>query len=61
MVKNPPAIQEPQETGVQSLVQEDALEEDTGTHSSILAWRRIPWREESGRLQSMGSQTVGHN
>ena len=61
MVKNPPAIQEPQETGVQSLVQEDPLEEGTATHSSILAWRRIPWREESGRLQSMGSQTVGHN
>ena len=61
MVKNPPAIQEPQEIGVQSLVQEDPLEEGTATHSSILAWRRIPWREESGRLQSMGSQTVGHN
>ena len=60
-VKNPPAIQEPQDTGVQSLVQEDPLEEGTATHSSILAWGRIQWREESGGLQSMGSQTVGHN
>ena len=47
-------------TLVQSLMQEDPLEEEMGTHSSILAWR-IPWTEEPGRLQSMGSQKVGHN
>ena len=46
MVKNPPAMQE---TWVQSLSQEDPLEEEMATHSSFLAWR-IPWREESGRL-----------
>ena len=39
---------------------EDPLEEEMATHSSILAWE-IPWREESGRLQSMGSQRAGHN
>ena len=38
----------------------DPLEKETATHSSTLAWR-IPWREEPGRLQSMGSQRVGHN
>ena len=54
MVKNPPAMQE---TQVQSLGQEDPLEEEMATHSSILAWR-IPWTEEPGRLQSMGSQRV---
>ena len=54
MVKNLPAIQE---TGVQSLGQEDLLEKGRATHSSILAWR-IPWTEETGRLQSMGSQRV---
>ena len=42
------------------LGQEDPLEEAMATHSSILAWR-IPWTEEPGRLQSMGSQRVGHN
>ena len=47
------------ETWVQSLSQEDALEE-TATHSSILAWR-IPWTEEPGGLQSMGSQRVRHD
>ena len=47
-----------QETQVQSLGQEDPLEEEMATHSSILAWR-IPWTEESGRLQSMESQRVG--
>ena len=52
MVKNLPAIQE---TQVQSLGQEDPLEEGMATHSSILAWE-IPWTEEPGRLQSMGSQ-----
>ena len=45
---------------VQSLDLDDPLEEDMATHSSILAWR-IPWTEEPGRLQSIGSQTVGHN
>ena len=48
------------ETQVRSLGQEDPLEKEMATHSSILAWK-IPWREEPGRLQSMGSQRVGHN
>ena len=43
----------------QSLGQEDALEKDVATHSSILAWR-IPWTEKSGRLQSIASQRVRH-
>ena len=60
MVKNPPAMQEPQEMRVRSLGREDPLEEDMATHSSILAWR-IPWTEEPGGLRSMGSQRVGHN
>ena len=47
------------ETRVQSLGQEDLLEKEMGTHSSILAWK-IPWTEKPGRLQSMGSQRVGH-
>ena len=46
--------------GVQSLGREDPLEKEMATHSSILAWR-IPWSEEPGVLQSMGSQSVGHN
>ena len=54
MVKNLPARQE---TRVQSLGQEDPLEKGMTTHSSILACR-IPWTEEPGRLQSMGSQRV---
>ena len=45
---------------VQSLGQEDPLEEGSTTHSSILDWK-IPWTEESGRLQSMGSLRVGHH
>ena len=57
MVKNLPAMQE---TWVQSLGQEDLLEEGIATHSSILAWR-IPWTEEPGGLHSMGSQRVGHD
>ena len=57
MVKNPPAMQE---TWVGSLGQEDPLEKGMATHSSILAWR-IPWTEEPGELQLMGSQTLGHN
>ena len=46
-------------TWVPSLGQEDLLEKEMATHSSILAWK-IPWTEEHGRLQSMGSQRVGH-
>ena len=46
------------ETWVQSLGREDLLEKEMATHSSILAWK-IPWMEEPGRLQSMGSQRVG--
>ena len=53
MVKNPPAMQELQETQVQSLGWDDPLEEGMATQSSILAWR-IPWTEEPGGLQSMG-------
>ena len=49
MVKNQPAMQESKETQVQSLGQEDPLEEGMATHSSILAWR-IPQTEEPGRL-----------
>ena len=48
------------ETGVRSLGQEDPLEKEMAPDSSILAWR-IPWVEKSGRLQSMGSQRVGHD
>ena len=57
MVENLPAMWE---TEVQSLGQEDPLERGLATHSSILAWR-ITWTEESGRLQSTGSQRVGHH
>ena len=53
-------MQETQQTWVRSLVQEDALEEEVATHSSILAWR-IPWMEEPDRLQSMGLQRVWKN
>ena len=48
------------ETWVQSLGREDPLEKEMATHSSTLAWK-IPWTEEPGRLQSMGSQRVGYN
>ena len=59
-VKNPPALQEMQETWVQFLGGEDLLEEGTATHSSILAWR-IPRSEECGRPPwSIGSQKAGH-
>ena len=57
MVKNLPAMQE---TGVSSQGQEDPLEKGMATHSSILAWG-IPWTEEPGGLQSMGSQRIQHN
>ena len=53
-------MQEMQDLWVQSLVQEDPLEEGIATHSSILA-ERIPWTEEPGGIQSMGSQRVGHD
>ena len=57
MVKNLSAVQE---TQVQSLGWEDPLEKGLVTHSSILAWK-IPWTEESGRLQSMGLRRVGRD
>ena len=57
MVKRLPTMQK---TRVQSLGQEDPLEKEMAAHSSTLAWK-IPWMEEPGRLQSMGSQRVGHN
>ena len=57
MVKNPPAMRE---AWVQSLGWDDPLEKGMVTHSSILAWR-IPWTEEPGGLQSVGSQRVGHD
>ena len=56
-VKNPPAMWE---TWVQSLGQEDPLEKEMATHSSILAWK-IPWAEEPDRLQSMALQRVRHD
>ena len=56
-LKHLPGIRE---TQVRSLGREDPLEKEMATHSSTLAWR-IPWREEPGRLQSMGSQRVGHD
>ena len=58
--KESPAKQETHKTGVQPLGQEDPLEEEMVTHSSILAWK-IPWTEKPGRLQSRGSQRVGHD
>ena len=57
IVKNLPAMQE---TWVQSLGQKNPLEKGMATHSSILAWR-ILWTEETGGLQSMGSQRVRHD
>ena len=54
-VKNLPAMQETQEMGLQFLGWQDPLEEEMATHSSTLAWE-IPWTEELGELQSMGSQ-----
>ena len=57
VVKNLPAMQD---TWVQSVGWEDPLEKGMTTHSSILAWR-IPWTEEPGGLQSMGSQRAGHD
>ena len=57
MIKKLPVMQE---TWVKSLGQEDPLEKETTTHSSILAWR-IPWTEEPGELQSTGLQRVRHD
>ena len=57
MVKSLPAMQE---TTVRSLGWEDPLEKEMATHSNTLVWK-IPWMEEPGRLQSMGSQRVRHN
>ena len=57
MIKNPPVMQETQEMLVQSLGWEDPLEKGVATHSSILT-QRIPWTEEPGGPQTMGSQRV---
>ena len=57
MVEKPPVNSE--DTRDMSLIWEDPLEEEVVTHSSILAWK-IPWAEEPGGLESMGSQRVGH-
>ena len=57
ILKHLPAVQE---TQVQSLGQDNPLEKEMATHSSILAWK-IPWSEEPDRLQSMGLQRVRHN
>ena len=59
-VKNPPAMQETQEMWIRSIGQEYPPEEEMATHSSILA-RKIPWTGEPDRLQSKGSQRVGHD
>ena len=59
-VRNPPAMQETQETLVRSLVWEDPLWKEMANHSSILAWK-IPWTEEPGGLQSKGSHRIGHD
>ena len=60
MVKNPPTNAGDVRNMGSILLWEDPLEEGMATHSSILAWR-IPWIEETGELQSMGSQRVRHN
>ena len=59
-VRNPPAVQDSQETQVPSLGWKDPLEEGMEAHPGILAWR-IPWKEEPGGLKSMGLQRVGHD
>ena len=53
-------MQETQKMWARSLGQENPLEQEMATHSSILAWK-IPWKEEPGRLQSMGLQRIGHD
>ena len=61
MVKNLPAVQEPREMRVRSLVRKiDPLEEGMAFHFSILAWR-IPWTEEHGGLQSIASHRIRHD
>ena len=60
VVKSPLAMQDPQDTLVQSLGQEDPLEKGLSTHSSVLAWR-IPWIRGVWGLQSIGSERVRHN
>ena len=60
VIKNPPAMQEMLETWVQFLDEEDPLEKEMATYSSILAWK-IPWSEDRGGLQSMGLQRVRHD
>ena len=60
VVKDLPAVQELQEVQVRSLGREDPLEKEMVINSSILAWR-IPWTEEPGGLQSIGSQRTGHD
>ena len=57
MVRSQPEMQD---TQIQSLGWEGRLEKEMATHSNILAWR-IPWPEEPGRLQSKGSERIGHN
>ena len=59
-VKNRPAVQETQEAQVRSLGWEDPLEKEMAAYSSIPAWK-IPWTEEPGGVQSMGSRRVGHD
>ena len=59
MVQTVKRLSTMRETRIRSLGWEDPLEKEMATHSSILAWK-IPWTEESGRLQSMGSLRVGH-
>ena len=59
-VKNPPAMEETQKTHIPSLGREDLLEEEIATHPSILVWE-APLTEDSGVLQSKGSQRVGHD
>ena len=59
-IKNSPAMQEMQETQVQSLGQEDPLEEEMATHSCMLP-RKAPWTDEPGGLQSIELQRVGHD
>ena len=60
VIKNPPAMQEMLETWVQFLDEEDPLEKEMATYSSILTWK-IPWSEDPGGLQSMGLQRVGQD
>ena len=59
-LNNEAAMHETQEIGIQFQGQEDHLEKEMATHSGILAWK-IPWTEETGGLQSMGSHRLGHN